>query len=232
LFLHLYYLIFTHQKESVLEWGKNMKAMTKIALISASVLSMGALTACQSTNNVNEQKDHSRMMKHHEGQKQHRLTPEQREQFKAARAERMQLHKQIQQACDGKAAGSAVQIKAGDKTIDGQCKISFKPDHKGMKGQRGEFRGMRSEHRPMRGEFRGGMNRGEALTDSQRAEMVKQYDQRLSERQALQTAFANACKGRTHGKAVQVKAGTQTIDGQCIVHFQPNAPIKMTKAAS
>lgn len=94
------------------------------------------------------------MMKHHEGQKQHRLTPEQREQFKAARAERMQLHKQIQQACDGKAAGSAVQIKAGDKTIDGQCKISFKPDHKGMKAQRGEFRGMRGEHRPMRGEFR------------------------------------------------------------------------------
>ena len=91
---------------------------------------------------------------------------------------------------------------------------------------------MRGEHRPMRGEFRGGMNRGEALTDSQRAEMVKQYDQRLSERQALQTAFANACKGQTHGKAVQVKAGTQTIDGQCIVHFQPNAPIKMTKAAS
>lgn len=209
-----------------------MKAITKIALISASVLSMGALTACQSTSNVNEQKDHSRMMKHHEGQKQHRLTPEQREQFKAARAERMQLHKQIQQACDGKAVGSAVQIKAGDKTIDGQCKISFKPDHKGITGQRGEFRSMRGEHRPMRGEFRGGMNRGEALTDSQRAEIVKQYDQRLSERQALQTAFANACKGQTHGKAVQVKAGTQTIDGQCIVHFQPNAPIKMTKAAS
>lgn len=51
-----------------------MQAMTKIALISASVLSMGALTACQSTSNV-PNNDHSHMMKHHEGKKQH-LTPE------------------------------------------------------------------------------------------------------------------------------------------------------------
>ena len=75
-----------------------MQTMTKIALISASVLSMGALTACQSTSNV-PNNDHPHMMKHHEGKKQH-LTPEQREQFKAKRAERMQFAKQLQQACD------------------------------------------------------------------------------------------------------------------------------------
>ena len=34
-----------------------MQAMTKIALISASVLSMGALTACQSTSNVPNNED-------------------------------------------------------------------------------------------------------------------------------------------------------------------------------
>ena len=200
-----------------------MKPMTKIVLISASVLSMGALTACQSTSNMHDKKDHPRMMKHHDGQKQHRFTPEQR-------AQRMQLHKQIQQACDGKAAGSAVQIKAGDKTIDGQCKIAFKADRKGIKGQRGDFRGMHGEHHPMRGEFRGGLNRGEALTDSKRAELVKQYDQHLAERQALQNAVTKACQGQSHGKAVQVKVGTQTLDGQCMLHFQPNAPVSTINA--
>ena len=212
-----------------------MKAMTKIALISASVLSMGALTACQSTSNVNEQKDHSRMMKHHEGQKQHRLTPEQREQFKAARAERMQLHKQIQQACDGKAAGSAVQIKAGDKTIDGQCKISFKPDHKGITGQRGEFRSMRGEHRPMRGDvrqFKQHAAQTGALTDAKRAELVKQYDQRLAQRQARQQAMANACNGKTTGQTVQIKLGDKSVNGQCSLRFKPNTAVTIPAKAA
>lgn len=206
-----------------------MQTITKIAFIGASVLSMGALTACQSTNNV-ANNDHSQMMKHHEGKKEHRLSPEQREQFKAKRAERMQFAKQIQQACDNKTVGSAVQIKAGDKIVEGQCNISFKADRKDMKGQRGEQHGMKGEHRPMRADVRGGMMRGEVLTDAKRAELSQQFNQRLAERQALQTAFAKACQGQSHGKAVQVKAGTQTIDGKCMVHFQPKAPL-MTPAS-
>ena len=148
-----------------------MQTMTKIALISASVLSMGALTACQSTSNV-PNNDHPHMMKHHEGKKQH-LTPEQREQFKAKRAERMQFAKQLQQACDNKAVGSAIQIKTGDKTIDGTCKMVFKADRKEMKSHRD----MKAEHRPMRADMRRGMMHGEVLTDAKRAELTKQFDQ-------------------------------------------------------
>lgn len=198
-----------------------MQAMTKIALISASVLSMGALTACQSTSNV-PNNEHRQMMKHHhEGKKQHHLSPEQREQFKAKRAERLQFAKQLQQACDNKAVGSAVQIKAGDKTIDGSCTIVFKADRKNMQGQRGEHRGMKGEHRPMRADVRGGMMRGEALTDAKRAELTKQFDQRLAQRQAQQQAMLQACQSKKDGTAAQIKAGEQTVNGQCHVRFQP-----------
>lgn len=199
-----------------------MQTMTKIALISASVLSMGALTACQSTSNVSSN-DQPHMMKHHEGKKQH-LTPEQREQFKAKRAERMQFAKQLQQACDNKAVGSAIQVKSGNKTIDGTCKMVFKADRKDMKGQRGEYRGMKAEHHPMRTDMRGGMMRGEALTDAKRAELTQQFDQRLAQRQAQQQAMLQACQGKKDGTAVQIKVGEQTVNGKCLVRFQPKAP--------
>ena len=192
-----------------------MQTMTKIALISASVLSMGALTACQSTSNV-PNNDHPHMMKHHEGKKQH-LTPEQREQFKAKRAERMQFAKQLQQACDNKAVGSAVQIKAGDKTIDGTCKMVFKADRKEMKSHRD----MKAEHRPMRADMRRGMMHGEVLTDAKRAELTKQFDQRLAQHQAHQQAMLQACQSKKDGTAAQIKMGEQTINGKCHVRFQP-----------
>lgn len=196
-----------------------MQTMTKIALISASVLSMGALTACQSTSNVSSN-DQPHMMKHQEGKKRH-LSPEQREQFKAKRAERMQFAKQLQQACDNKAVGSAIQVKSGDKTIDGTCKMVFKADHKEMKSHRGEHRGVKAEHHPMRADVRGGMMRGEALTDAKRAELTKQFDQRLAQRQAQQQAMLQACQGKKDGTAAQIKAGEQTVNGQCHVRFQP-----------
>lgn len=199
-----------------------MKAMTKIIVLGASVLSMGALTACQSTKHATSE-DHPQMMKHHQDYKGRHLTAEQREQFKQMRA---QLHKQMQQVCDNKAVGSTVQVKAGDKTVDGTCQISFKADRKDMKAARVEFRGMKGEHRPMRGDFRGALNRGEALTDAQRAEMVKQFDQRLAQRQAQQKAVVQACQGKKDGAAVQLKIGEQIINGQCHVRFQPNAPVK------
>lgn len=190
-----------------------MNSMTKIALVGASVLSMGALTACQSTNTVKDtDNDHARMMHGHHQKHDRKMTPEQREKFQQARAERKQVIEQIQKACDSKAVGTAVQVKAGDKTVDGTCVMTFKADHKAAKHMRGEHRSMKGEHRPMRGDINGmQMKRGEPLTNAQRAELTKQFDQRLAERQAKQQAILKACQGQTDGKAVQVKAGAQTI---------------------
>lgn len=204
-----------------------MNKMTKIALATASILSVGALTACQSTHTPKDADQPQRMHGH---KQDHHMTPEQREQFKEKRAERKQVMQNIKQACDGKTVGSAVQIKVGEQTLDGTCAISFKPNRDEIK---------RGEHRPMRGdradhgEFRGmHMQRGEPLTDAKRAEMTKQYDQHLAERQARQQAVAKACQGQTHGKAVQLKVGTQTVDGKCMVHFQPKPPVSAPMKAA
>ena len=64
------------------------------------------------------------------------------------------------------------------------------------------------------------LQRGEPITDAKRAELTKQFDQRLAERQAKQQALFKACQGQTHGKTVQVKLNTQTINGKCEVRFQ------------
>ena len=206
-----------------------MKMMTKMALISAIVLSMGALTACQSTNAPQDNK-HSRMMKEHHSEQARKLTPEQQEAFQAKRAEQRQFLADVKKACDGKAAGTAVQLKTGEQTISGTCTMSFKADRKAMKQEmqkaHAEHKPMRGEHRPMQGEMRGHMQRGEVLTDAQRAEMVKQFDQRLAQRQAQQQAIAQACQGKANGSAVQIKAGERTIDGKCEVRFKPAAPAK------
>lgn len=200
-----------------------MKQMTKIALIGASVLSMGALTACQSTT-APKDNDHGRIMKqHHHGDHDRRMSPEQREHFKQMRAEQRQVFADMQKACDGKATGSTVQVKAGDKNIDGTCTMVFKADRQDMKKARGE-------HRPMRGDIRGQMQRGEPLTDAKRAELTKQFDQRLAERQAKQQAIMKACQGKTDGSAVAIKVGEQQISGKCELRFQPKAPVAPTPA--
>ncbi|WP_180049978.1 hypothetical protein [Acinetobacter sp. YH12144] len=199
-----------------------MKQMTKMALIGASVLSMGALTACQSTT-APKDNDHGRMMKQHHGDHDRRMSPEQREHFKQMRAEQRQVFADMQKACNGKTTGSTVQVKAGDKSIDGTCTMVFKADRQDMKKARGE-------HRPMRGDMRGQMQRGEPLTDAKRAELTKQFDQRLAERQAKQQAIMKACQGKTDGSAVAIKVGEQQINGKCEVRFQPKAPVAPTPA--
>lgn len=206
-----------------------MKQMTKMALIGASVLSMGALTACQSTT-APKDNDHGRMMKQHHGDQDRRMSPEQREHFKQMRAEQRQVFADMQKACDGKTTGSTVQVKAGDKSIDGTCTMVFNADRQDMKKARGEHKPMRGEHRPMHGDMRGQMQRGEPLTDAKRAELTKQFDQRLAERQAKQQAIMKACQGKTDGSTVAIKVGEQQINGKCEVRFQPKAPVAPTPA--
>lgn len=206
-----------------------MNAMTKIAIFTTGLISMGALTACQTTT-APQDKDPRHLKAHH---KQDRMTPEQRELYKQKRAERQQMFEQVKKACDGKAIGSAVQIKTGEKVMNGSCEIHFKADRKDMKQMRGEHRGMKGEHhgamkehrtkhQPMRGEVRSfNQKRGEPLTDAKRKELTERYDQRLAQRQAQQQAMAKACVGQSHGKAVQIKIGEKTVNGQCQVRFHP-----------
>lgn len=208
-----------------------MNSMIKIALVGTSILSLGALTACQSSHSIKEN-DHARMMHDHHPQHERKMTAEQREQFKQARHERKQVFEQIQKACDSKAVGTAVQIQAGDKILDGTCSMTFKPEHKAGQKMRGEQRSMKDKHRAMRSGMNHAMHmqHDEPLTDTRRAELTQQFDQRLAKRQAIQQTIAKACQGQTHGKAIQIKVGVQTIAGQCEIRFQPKAPVTPSPA--
>ena len=85
-----------------------------------------------------------------------------------------------------------MQVKAGDKTIDGTCVMTFKPDHKAAKHMRGEHRSMKGEHRPMRGDINGmQMKRGEPLTNAQRAELTKKINANVKKAQLLKTSKVN-----------------------------------------
>ena len=200
-----------------------MKAMTKIALVSASVLAMGALTACQSNPSPKEGHDGRGMM---HGDKHHRMSPEQREQMKQMRAERHEFKKLAQTACDNKAVGSTVSFKVNEKSVEGTCAINFHPDRGAMKALRDTDRVKDHDNRHDRHRFK----RGQELTaeqkaqfEQQRAERKAQFEQKRAERQAKWDAIQSACNGQTNGKQIQAKVDDKLIAGTCVVHFKPNA---------
>ena len=201
-----------------------MKQMTKIALLGASVLGMGALTACQTSNDLTDRQQ-TRMMKHH-AVADSRFSPEQREQYRAKRAEHRAFRSQMQQACDNKAAGTKLQLKLGEKTVSGTCTMRFQPDRQSFKQHR---QYAMQQHQAMRAKMPRMQQRGEMLTDAQRAEMTKRYDQRLAQHQAHQKAMRAACEGKMHGQHVQVKLGELQLKGQCLVRFQPNQPMQQMR---
>ena len=193
-----------------------MKNHTKIALVTASLLSMGALTACQSTSAPKHEHD-SRMMGHQHG---HRMSPEQREQFKQMRAERKAMHQLMQQACEGKTAGQSVQVKSGEKTVEGTCNMIFKADRKATHDMdRGFSHGPRAER--YRGENHRGERHMQQMTEEQRAQLQQQRQQKRTERQAQWDAIQKSCVGQSNGQEIQVKLGDKTLAGKCVVKFHP-----------
>ncbi|BAP38719.1 hypothetical protein AS4_37790 [Acinetobacter guillouiae] len=190
-----------------------MKAMTKIALVSASILTAGALTACQSNPGSKEGPDGRPMM--HGGH--HKMSPEQREEMKQKRAQHKALRQQIQKACDGKAIGQTVQVTAGQQNINGTCNIVFKPDHKAMKEMRHDSRRDSREH--VRMMYHDGA-RMKDLTEEQRAQIKQEFAQKRVESKAQWDAIQKSCAGQTDGKAIQVKMGDKIIAGKCVVKFQ------------
>ena len=191
-----------------------MKSTTKIALVTASLLSMGALTACQSTQAPKEgHQGHMMGDRHHDHQK---MSPEEREQMKQMRAQHKEMRQQMQKACDGKAIGQAVQVKTGDKTIDGTCNVVFKADRKAINEMKGDFN-HNKEHRMMRHDG----PRMNEMTEEQRAQIQQQFEQKRAERKAEWDAIQKSCAGQPVGQAIKVKLGDKLLDGKCVVKFQP-----------
>ena len=208
-----------------------MKAMTKIALVSASVLTMGALTACQSNPGPKDGADGHPMMR---GGEHHKMSPEQREEKNQMRAERHDFKKQAKTACDHKAVGTAVSFQVGNKTVDGLCAVNFRPDREAMKALRDTHSkdADRMKDKANRPDFH--VKRGQELTTEQktqieqyRAERKAQFAQKRVERQAKWDALQSACAGQQNGQKIQAKMGDATIPGTCFVHFKPTARADM-----
>ncbi|OTG67335.1 hypothetical protein [Acinetobacter silvestris] len=200
-----------------------MKAMTKIALLTVSFISVGALSACQSTTAPKDNYG-SHMMGQHKGERH--MTPEQREQVQQLRAQHKVIREQGKKACDGKVVGETVQINTGDKTIIGSCNMVFKVDHKYMREMRHELR--HDNNRMMYGHH--DKQRMQEMTAEQRAQMKQQFEQKRTERQAKWEAIQQACVGQPNGQAIRVKMGDKSINGTCRVQFKVPRPMENLQA--
>ena len=173
--------------------------MKKFSTATTVIAGALALTACQSQTQVKQPK-HERMMKHHQD-------------GRMAKQHMRGMHQAINQACEGKKAGENVSFTAGQRSIHGSCEMVFMPE-RGQHALKSNYK-MSERATPVK--------RDAVLTDAQRAEMVKQFDLRLAQRQAQQKAIQTACQGQTTGKAVQIKFADQTVNGQCVLKFKPQA---------
>ncbi|QER38714.1 heavy-metal resistance [Acinetobacter suaedae] len=115
---------------------------TKLVLMTALLGAAMGLTACQSTPT---QKPSMEADQHHTHHKRE-LTPEQRAEWQAKRAQRLEHREQmrekhkaerakIEQACQGKQIGERANVQLNNRIIEGTCEIRFTPDKSQFKRQ-------------------------------------------------------------------------------------------------
>ena len=194
---------------------KNMNALSKITIATAALLSMGALTACQSTANRPDQPTRG---SHH-----HPLTDQEKEQRRAN-------FEQMKQACNGKSVGDSAQVTLSNgKTITGQCELGFRPTHPA--GQ------MAPQNAPMPAP--------NATGDQPPMPPKDQAMMRHHKHRGDFKVFQHVCDGRAVGQALKVTFKDKTVFGTCEVKFRPdhhhkhffkheaptNAPVVSTAAA-
>lgn len=208
-----------------------MNMTSRLGLISLSLVAVATLTACQSTatqhGKAEKQHQHGNpdgqyhKGQAHRGHHDRNMTPEQKQQWKQQSAGRKQLFKDMQQACDGKALGQSVQLKAGDQVVSGQCQMMFKPDQQAKAKYRDHGQqGRGDRNHGMQQSMQGQQHR--QLNAEQRQQRQAQFEAKREQRQAQWTAVQKACEGQPQGKAMQVKMGEKDIKGQCSITFKPD----------
>jgi hypothetical protein len=123
------------------------------------------------------------------------------------------MQQAMTKACEGKKAGESVNFTLGQRDFAGSCEMVFMPE----RGQK-----LKSNYK-MSAASMAPRQHGTVMTDAERAEMVKQFDLRLAQRQAQQKAIQTACQGQTSTQAVQIKFGEHNVNGQCKLKFKPQA---------
>lgn len=180
-----------------------MNKISKLALVCATVLSMGSLVACQSSSNLNttaQDNQHPYGAKHgkHRGQP---MTAEQKAEFEKRRAE---FEKQAKQACDGK-VGQTVKFTLDDKTIEGTCEIGIKRE------------------KPQ--DTQGAMPPKDGKLDGKKGDKQSKSD-REQRRAEMKAKEQQACAGKLGQKVSVSLDNDRTLEGTCEVMFKPNKPEK------
>ena len=191
-----------------------MKIQAKMGVVFSTLTVAALLSACQSTAPAQEKRMHAGK---HKSMQMH------------GRHHQQHMRGQIQQACQGKTAGEKIAVQVGERNIQGSCQLSFVPERQAKAAKRsvrGQYNTPKLAVHPYKGQY------GVALTDAQRAELVKQYDLRLAQRQAQQNAIQQACQGKKADTKVSLKLAEQSLTGQCQLKFQPDATTSPKKVAA
>src|SRR5574343_178533 len=98
-----------------------MNLFAKVALVSAVILSMGTLTACQSMTKPHDPPMQAGPQDPHHRHHAPRMSEQDMAKHKAE-------FEQFKQACSNQPVVAKVQVKLADKTIAGTCELRFKPD--------------------------------------------------------------------------------------------------------
>ncbi len=107
----------------------------KTQLMCISILGAITLSACQSSHPP-APPPHNQAMQHMQERGSDKmldrmnarwdnLDPEQKAEMEQRHAERTMQWQQVQQACQGKTVGQAIQVKIGERVIDGSCEMHF-----------------------------------------------------------------------------------------------------------
>lgn len=195
--------------------------MTKIALVSASLLEYGASTACQLPRAVQDKDgDHPRMMRDHHPKHERTLHPSSVSSGNRPVANADNFMKSMKQPVTAKRPVLRSKSRQAKNPCGGPAWPRSSPDW--------EMKNMRREHRDMQGwNERHAYDAIPWTADGcERAELTQQFDQRLADTSAHQQAVFKACQGKANGTAVQVKVGTHSVNGTCEVRFQPNSTVQ------
>ena len=181
----------------------------KIALMAMAVVSVASLVGCQSQPQRSG----------YQGQGPRHVSPEMRQKQMPMRADHFKRGQKVpKNVCEGKAVGASAQLQRRGQNIDGQCQLVFKADRDSMRAwQHAQFK-QQTAHKTLPKTTEG------VLSDAQRIEMTKQFEQRLIAQQSYQRAVLSACQNQTAGKTVSLNILQNTLTGQCQLQFKPNQP--------
>ncbi|MEB3754260.1 hypothetical protein [Acinetobacter sp. MD2(2019)] len=187
-----------------------MKKLNTLALATATLIGLGALTGCQS-GPIHPKPPKPNL----HSQPAPPLSAQQQEQRRA------NLEK-IKQACVGKNAGDTTQVTIQDQRIAGTCEIHFhplppagKPVLAGNAAMPAAPQDGQLPPPPPQNATDATANNPQPMPMPPKHRPMKKHHEKI---------FKNACNGQPIGQEIKVSVKNQSVVGMCELHFHPDRP--------